>query len=146
MPTATLGYSVLKQASPDRIKEMLRILNWLAAPVGSQEYLLMNYGVKDTHWTPDDRGNLRDLERFISRGIPRKVAEGFDANAYKAVAPPLTSWRPSRPPARTAAPRPPRPNTYASSRPASPSRPSGGNGRTAMNSRPQFSDRGRRRP
>jgi ATP-dependent RNA helicase RhlE len=96
--------------------------------------------------TPDDRGNLRDLERFISRGIPRKVAEGFDANAYKAVAAPLTSWRPSRPPARNAAPRPPRPNTYGSSRPAAPSRPSGGNGRTAVNSRPQFSDRGRRRP
>ena len=70
--------------------------------------------------TPDDRGNLRDLERFISRGIPRKVAEGFDASAYKAVAPPLTSWRPSRPPVRNAAPRPPRPNTYGSSRPASP--------------------------
>jgi putative aldouronate transport system substrate-binding protein len=52
-----LGFSVIKQASPDRIKEMLRILNWLAAPLGSQEYLLMNYGLKDTHWTPDDKGN-----------------------------------------------------------------------------------------
>jgi putative aldouronate transport system substrate-binding protein len=52
-----LGFSVLKQASPDRIKELLRILNWLAAPLGSQEYLLMNYGVRDTHWTPDDKGN-----------------------------------------------------------------------------------------
>jgi len=96
--------------------------------------------------TPDDRGNLRDLEHFISRGIPRKVAEGFDASAYKAAAPPLTSWRPSRPQVRNAAPRPPRPSTYASSRPAAPSRPTGGNGRTAVNSRPQFSDRGRRRP
>ena len=36
---------------------MLRILNWLAAPLGSAEYLLMNYGLKDTHWTPDDKGN-----------------------------------------------------------------------------------------
>ena len=36
---------------------MLRILNWLAAPLGSSEYLLMNYGLKDTHWTPDDKGN-----------------------------------------------------------------------------------------
>jgi putative aldouronate transport system substrate-binding protein len=52
-----LGYSVIKQASPDRIKEMLRILNWLASPLGSQEYLLMTYGLKDTHWTPDERGN-----------------------------------------------------------------------------------------
>src|SRR5437763_16528834 len=35
---------------------MLRLLNWLAAPPGSQEYLLMTYGLKDTHWTPDERG------------------------------------------------------------------------------------------
>jgi putative aldouronate transport system substrate-binding protein len=57
MPAGILGFSVIKQASPDRIKEMLRILNWLAAPIGSQEFLLMNYGLKDTHWTPDEMGN-----------------------------------------------------------------------------------------
>jgi putative aldouronate transport system substrate-binding protein len=56
-PTGIIGYSVIKQASPERIKEMLRILNWLAAPMGSQEYLLMNYGQKDVHWTPDEKGN-----------------------------------------------------------------------------------------
>src|SRR6266849_3914221 len=65
--------------------------------------------------TPDDRGNLRDLERFISRGIPRKVAGGFDANAYKTTEP-LKSWRPPRP---AHAPRPQRPGTYTSSRPQS---------------------------
>jgi ATP-dependent RNA helicase RhlE len=102
--------------------------------------------------TPDDRGNLRDLEHFISRGIPRKVAEGFDASAYKAVAPTMTSWRPSRP-SRPAAVRPQRPNTYASSRPKSGSRPAsssrpstGGNGRAAITSTPRFADRSRRRP
>jgi len=79
-------------------------------------------------------------------GMHPMVAEGFDASAYKAAAAPLTSWRPSRPQVRNAAPRPPRPSTYGSSRPASPSRPPGGNGRTAVNSRPQFSDRSRRRP
>jgi putative aldouronate transport system substrate-binding protein len=57
MPAGILGFSVIKQASPDRIKEMLRILNWLAAPMGSQEYRLMNYGLKDTHWSPDEKGN-----------------------------------------------------------------------------------------
>ncbi len=57
IPTGILGYSVIKQAPPERIKEMLRILNWLAAPLGSQEYLLMNYGQKDVHWTPDEKGN-----------------------------------------------------------------------------------------
>jgi ATP-dependent RNA helicase RhlE len=101
--------------------------------------------------TPDDRGNLRDLERFISRGIPRKVAEGFDPSAYKAAAPTMTSWRPSRP----TAPRPQRPSMYASSRPSSrpgqrpahaPRPHAGGNGRATSNERPQFSDRTRRRP
>ena len=57
MPAGILGFSVIKQASPDRVKEMLRILNWLAAPMGSAEYLLMTYGLKDVHWTPDDKGN-----------------------------------------------------------------------------------------
>jgi putative aldouronate transport system substrate-binding protein len=52
-----LGYSVIKQASPDRIKEILRVMNWLAAPLGSQEYLLKTYGIKDQHWTPDANGN-----------------------------------------------------------------------------------------
>jgi putative aldouronate transport system substrate-binding protein len=52
-----LGYSVLKQAPPERIKEILRVLNWLAAPLGTQEYLLKTYGLKDVHWTPDDNGN-----------------------------------------------------------------------------------------
>jgi putative aldouronate transport system substrate-binding protein len=53
----TLGFSVLKQAAPDRIKEILRVMNWLAAPHGSQEYLLKTYGLKDVDWTPDDKGN-----------------------------------------------------------------------------------------
>jgi putative aldouronate transport system substrate-binding protein len=55
--TGILGYSVIKQAPPERIKEILRVLNWLAAPLGSQEYLLKTYGLKGQHWTPDANGN-----------------------------------------------------------------------------------------
>jgi putative aldouronate transport system substrate-binding protein len=51
------GYSVLKKASPERIKELLRILNYIAAPFGSQEHLLMRYGVKDVDYTLDGQGN-----------------------------------------------------------------------------------------
>jgi putative aldouronate transport system substrate-binding protein len=51
------GYSVLKKADPDRIKMLLRVLNWIAAPFGSQEYLLMNYGVQDTDYKLDGKGN-----------------------------------------------------------------------------------------
>lgn len=52
-----LGYSVIKKAPPERIKEILRVLNWLAAPLGTQEYLLKTYGIKGEHWTPDENGN-----------------------------------------------------------------------------------------
>jgi putative aldouronate transport system substrate-binding protein len=42
---------------PDRIKELLRIMNWLASPFGSQEDLLLSYGLKDQDYTLDSRGN-----------------------------------------------------------------------------------------
>ena len=83
-PTGILGYSVLKQASPERIREMLRILNWLAAPMGSQEYLLMNYGQKDVHWTPDAKGNpiLNDRGRADSLVPFRYITQGPVALYY----------------------------------------------------------------
>ena len=33
------------------------MMNWIAAPFGSQEYLLMRFGVKDVDYTLDDKGN-----------------------------------------------------------------------------------------
>ena len=82
--TGILGYSLIKQAPPERIKEMLRILNWLAAPMGSQEYLLMNYGVKDVHWTPDDKGNpILNARGKVDALVPwRYVTQGPVALYY----------------------------------------------------------------
>jgi putative aldouronate transport system substrate-binding protein len=51
------GMTALKKASPDRTRELLRILNFLAAPFGSEEYHLLNYGLKDVDYTVDDTGN-----------------------------------------------------------------------------------------
>src|SRR5919202_1318511 len=36
---------------------LLRVLDYIAAPFGSEEYLLINYGVKGRDWMPDDNGN-----------------------------------------------------------------------------------------
>jgi ATP-dependent RNA helicase RhlE len=44
--------------------------------------------------TPEDRGPLHSLERFIGRGIVRKKAEGFD---YEAAAPPRDNTGERRP-------------------------------------------------
>jgi len=52
-----LWATAIKKASPDRVKEMLRILNWLAAPFGSAEDQLLTFGVKEIDWTIDATGN-----------------------------------------------------------------------------------------
>ncbi|MBV9581079.1 MAG: extracellular solute-binding protein [Chloroflexi bacterium] len=51
------GMTAIKQASPDRVKEMLRILNYLAAPFGSEEAFLLEFGVKDVDYTLDANGS-----------------------------------------------------------------------------------------
>ena len=49
--------NVLRKAPPERIKETLRIMNWLASPFGSQEDLLLTYGVEGQDYKNDDKGN-----------------------------------------------------------------------------------------
>jgi putative aldouronate transport system substrate-binding protein len=52
-----LWATALKKASDDRIKELLRILNWLAAPFGTQEHQVQTFGVKGVDYNLDDQGN-----------------------------------------------------------------------------------------
>ncbi|MBV8083666.1 MAG: twin-arginine translocation signal domain-containing protein [Chloroflexi bacterium] len=54
---AFFGMTAMKKASPDRITELLRIFNYLAAPFGSEEALLLEYGVKDVDFSFDANGN-----------------------------------------------------------------------------------------
>jgi putative aldouronate transport system substrate-binding protein len=42
---------IKQQASPDRLKMLLRVANFFAAPFGSQEWLLNYFGVKDVDYT-----------------------------------------------------------------------------------------------
>ena len=53
------GTIAFKKASDDRLKELLRITNWLAAPFGSQEDLLLSYGVQEQDYTFDSSGALQ---------------------------------------------------------------------------------------
>ncbi len=55
--TGAFAYVVLKKASSDRVKEILRVMNFLAAPFGTEEYQLLNFGVKDVDFTVDPKGN-----------------------------------------------------------------------------------------
>ncbi|MBV9579070.1 MAG: extracellular solute-binding protein [Chloroflexi bacterium] len=51
------GMAVLKKAPAARIKEVLGVIDYLAAPFGSQEYTLLTYGLPTTHYTLDAHGN-----------------------------------------------------------------------------------------
>jgi putative aldouronate transport system substrate-binding protein len=59
--------NVLKKASPDRIKEILRVMNWMASPFGSQEDLILSYGVADQDFKTDDKGNPVPSVEGVSR-------------------------------------------------------------------------------
>jgi putative aldouronate transport system substrate-binding protein len=53
MGKSTRGLTALKKASPDRIRELLAIMDWMAAPFGTDEYLVNTYGVEGINYTLD---------------------------------------------------------------------------------------------
>jgi putative aldouronate transport system substrate-binding protein len=64
------GLIVLKKASPERIKYLLNIINYIVAPFGSQEYLIVTYGVKDQDYKIDDNGNPLRTTQGLANMIP----------------------------------------------------------------------------
>lgn len=45
------AYVAIKKMEDKRVEEILRVLNYLASPFGTAEYLTINYGVKDQNYT-----------------------------------------------------------------------------------------------
>jgi putative aldouronate transport system substrate-binding protein len=60
---AHLGATAIKKGSADRVRELLRVLNYLAAPFGSAEDLLLSYGVEGPDYSMDPNGNPVLTER-----------------------------------------------------------------------------------
>ncbi len=58
-----IATNALRKASADRIKELLRIMDFLAAPFGTQEDLLLQYGLPDVHYVLDASGKLTINDR-----------------------------------------------------------------------------------
>ena len=67
---------IKQQSSPERVKMLLRIANYFAAPFGSQEWLLNYFGVKDTDYkfnadgapvlTDQGRSELTAVWRYVT--------------------------------------------------------------------------------
>lgn len=58
-----IATNALKKAPPERIKELLRIMDFLAAPFGTAEDLLLQYGLPGTDYTLDASGKLTLTEK-----------------------------------------------------------------------------------
>ena len=50
------GWVTMKKSSPDRVREVLGIMNYLASPIGSEEFLVTKFGMEGIDWIYDERG------------------------------------------------------------------------------------------
>jgi putative aldouronate transport system substrate-binding protein len=69
--------TAMKKASADRVKELLGILNYLAAPFGSEEYNVLKYGVKGVDYNLDPNGNPVQTKT----GVAESKAPWWDVGA-----------------------------------------------------------------
>ncbi|GGM69900.1 extracellular solute-binding protein [Dactylosporangium sucinum] len=53
---ATNNFTVFKKADKGRVRELLTLCNYLAAPFGTAEFLFRRYGVAGTHYTMQNGG------------------------------------------------------------------------------------------
>jgi putative aldouronate transport system substrate-binding protein len=67
---------IKQQSSPERLKMLLRVANFFAAPFGSQEWLLNYFGLKDTDFTynPDGAPVLTEQGRAELTAVWRYVS------------------------------------------------------------------------
>jgi putative aldouronate transport system substrate-binding protein len=84
--TRIIGTTALKKAPPERIKELLGVMNWLASPFGSQEALLLEYGVAEVDYKLDDRGNPIPTDRGVqdSAYVPWRYIAQHPFTQYQA--------------------------------------------------------------
>jgi putative aldouronate transport system substrate-binding protein len=71
------GFMVIKKGTSDaRVKMLLRVLDYLAAPFGSDEYTLIHYGVKDVDYKLDDKGNPQATDKGRADVVPFNTIVG----------------------------------------------------------------------
>jgi putative aldouronate transport system substrate-binding protein len=61
--TGASALTVIKKGSADRVRELLGVLNYIAAPFGTTEATLISYGVEGPDFTYDDKGNPRSTKQ-----------------------------------------------------------------------------------
>ncbi|GAA4812624.1 extracellular solute-binding protein [Streptomyces ziwulingensis] len=92
----SFGHTILKKAKKERIELLLRVLDHLAAPFGSEEWELTHYGLEGTHFTrgkdgspqPTKLGEVENVTnlpfRYLAEG-PQVLFVPGNAEAVRAV-------------------------------------------------------------
>ncbi len=82
----------IPKAEPERVQELLAIINALAAPFGTAEFMTIKYGTEGRDWSRNDDGTIAQTEDgaanrvapLIYAGSPPQVHNHLDAEAARA--------------------------------------------------------------
>jgi len=78
-------YSItaFKKTSPERVKELLRLTNWMASPFGTAEYLFREYGLEGNGYTRTPSNDLTRTDAgFNETRLPTVYVGGAAPVAY----------------------------------------------------------------
>lgn len=84
LASGVFSFTAFAKASADRIRELLRVLNWLAAPFGTDEYLLRWYGIEGHDYTLSGTDPILTDTGRAERSIPSLYLVTADRPLYEA--------------------------------------------------------------
>jgi putative aldouronate transport system substrate-binding protein len=80
------GNTYLKRTTQERTRQLLNALNYLAAPFGTQEQLLLSYGLQGSDYNLDDKGNPIPAQGgFAARPVPWRFLTQYPSVLYNTV-------------------------------------------------------------
>ncbi|GAA3480316.1 hypothetical protein [Streptomyces yanii] len=85
-PSYTLGYgsvgytAISKKADAKRVEMLLRVLDYLAAPFGTEERLFLDNGIEGTHCTRTSNGDIKLTAKGNAEAVTTAMPLAFLAN------------------------------------------------------------------
>ncbi|MGW5276485.1 hypothetical protein ACWEQP_28830 [Streptomyces sp. NPDC004044] len=85
-PSYTLGYgsvgytAISKKADTKRVETLLRVLDYLAAPFGTEERLFLDNGIEGTHYTRTSNGDIKLTAKGNAEAVTTAMPLAFLAN------------------------------------------------------------------
>ncbi|WP_030927382.1 hypothetical protein OG612_30425 [Streptomyces sp. NBC_01527] len=85
-PSYTLGYgsvgytAISKKADTKRVEMLLRVLDYLAAPFGTEERLFLDNGIEGTHYTRTSNGDIKLTAKGNAEAVTTAMPLAFLAN------------------------------------------------------------------